>query len=228
MLARTVLAVFVRVHTQGEIAHATSQTSIFPLRRSAAEYRQPSPVPWRRHPRLPRPAEGTAAPPGLYIGNVLWVYPTDTIKDANGDTVNPQHNLHITSTAEMILVELATNHKFLGANVGFQAAVPWIKNKIQLNSLDAQTNFAFSDTFVSPIVLGWETKRADFIAGYNLYLPMGFRGVAAEIPVSACTAMSFSSGQRSTSRYAEKDVDAAGNFALEFRTPTRRHQHQRR
>ena len=24
---------------------------------------------------------GTQAPPGLYVGNVVWVYPTDTIKD---------------------------------------------------------------------------------------------------------------------------------------------------
>ena len=30
---------------------------------------------------------GTQAPPGLYVGNVLWVYPTDTIKDDKGNTV---------------------------------------------------------------------------------------------------------------------------------------------
>jgi hypothetical protein len=24
---------------------------------------------------------GTQAPPGLYVGNLLWIYPTSTIKD---------------------------------------------------------------------------------------------------------------------------------------------------
>lgn len=97
---------------------------------------------------------GTTAPPGVYVGNVVWIYPTDTIKDANGNTVNPQHNLHLPSTAEMVLVELVTNYRFLGANVGLQAAVPWIKNKIQFNSLESISSFAFSDMFVSPILLG--------------------------------------------------------------------------
>jgi hypothetical protein len=161
---------------------------------------------------------GTAAPPGLYIGNVVWVYPTDTIKDANGNTVNPQHNLHLTSTAEMILVELVTNYKFLGANVGFQAAVPWIKNKIQLNSLDAKSSFAFSDMFVSPIVLGWNTKRADFIAGYNLYLPTGSFSASG----SGNTGLGMYGNEffvGSTAYLDEKKMwSAAGNFALEFHT----------
>ena len=78
---------------------------------------------------------GTQAPPGLYVGNVVWVYPTDTIKDDNGNTVGQQRG-GLTSTADVILVELVTNYKLLGANVGFQAAIPFIKNRIQLNSLN--------------------------------------------------------------------------------------------
>ena len=31
---------------------------------------------------------GTQAPPGLYAGNLLWVYPTSTIKDAHGNKIN--------------------------------------------------------------------------------------------------------------------------------------------
>jgi hypothetical protein len=115
---------------------------------------------------------GTQAPPGLYVGNVVWVYPTDTIKDSNGNAVG-QQRAQLTSTADVILVELVTNYKLLGANVGFQAALPWIKNRIQLNSLDVSTSFAFTDMFISPIVLGWKTKRADIMAGYNLYIPTG-------------------------------------------------------
>jgi hypothetical protein len=115
---------------------------------------------------------GTQAPPGLYVGNVVWVYPTDTIKDNHGNTVG-QQRASLTSTANVILVELVTNFKLLGANVGFEAAIPFIKNRIQLNSLDVSSGFAFTDMFVSPIVLGWHRKRADIMAGYNLYIPTG-------------------------------------------------------
>jgi hypothetical protein len=115
---------------------------------------------------------GTQAPPGLYIGNVVWVYPTDTIKDNNGNNVG-QQRASLTSTANVILVELVTNFKLLGANVGFEAAIPFIKNRIQLNSLDVSSGFAFTDMFISPIVLGWHRKRADIMAGYNLYIPTG-------------------------------------------------------
>src|SRR3974390_1983853 len=113
---------------------------------------------------------GTQAPPGLYVGNVVWVYPTDTIKDNNGNSVG-HHRGSLTSTADVILVELVTNYKLFGANIGFQAAIPFIKNRIQFNSLDVSTGFAFTDMFISPIVLGWHRKRADIMAGYNLYIP---------------------------------------------------------
>ena len=161
---------------------------------------------------------GTQAPPGLYIGGLVWVYPTNTIKDANGNTVNPQHRLHLTSTAAIILVELVTNYKFLGANVGFQAGVPWIKNKIQFNSLDAKTGFAFTDMFVSPIVLGWQKKRADFIAGYNLYLPTGRFSATG----SGNTGLGMYGHEPfvGTTVYLDQKKlwSAAGMFALEFHT----------
>jgi len=115
---------------------------------------------------------GTQAPPGLYVGNVAWVYPTDTIKDNNGNTVGRQRG-QLTSTADVILIDLVTNYKVFGAEVGFQAAVPFIKNRLEFNSLDVSTSFAFTDMFISPIVLGWHRKRADIMAGYNLYIPTG-------------------------------------------------------
>jgi hypothetical protein len=115
---------------------------------------------------------GTQAPPGLYVGNVVWVYPTNTIKDNNGNTVGQQRG-QLTSTADVILIDLVTNYKLLGAEVGFQAAIPFIKNRLQFNSLDVSTSFAFTDMFISPIVLGWHGKRTDVMAGYNLYIPTG-------------------------------------------------------
>ena len=160
---------------------------------------------------------GTQAPPGLYVGNVVWVYPTDTVKDNNGNSVGQQRE-NLTSTADVILVSLVTNYKIFGANIGGEVAIPFIKNRIQLNSLDVSTGFAFTDMFLSPITLGWHRKRADFMAGYNLYLPTG--------RYSATGTNNTGLGQYGNELFAGTTVfldqkklwSAAGTFALEFHT----------
>jgi hypothetical protein len=113
---------------------------------------------------------GTQAPAGLYVGNVVWVYPTSTIKDNSGHDVTLPGSL--TSTAELILLSVVTNYKLFGAHLGGSAAFPFIKNRIQLNSLDVNTGFAYTDMFIGAS-LGWHLKRADITAGYNLYIPTG-------------------------------------------------------
>jgi hypothetical protein len=113
---------------------------------------------------------GSQAPPGLYIGSLAWVYPTDTIKDNNGNSVALPGSL--TSTAEIILVSVVTPYKLFGGNVGATAGFPFIKNRIQSDSLDVNTGFAYTDMFVGA-TLGWHFKRADVTAGYNLYIPTG-------------------------------------------------------
>jgi hypothetical protein len=55
---------------------------------------------------------GTQAPPGLYVANVVWVYPTSTVKDNSGNAVSLPGSL--TSTADIILVSVVTNYKLLG------------------------------------------------------------------------------------------------------------------
>jgi hypothetical protein len=163
---------------------------------------------------------GTQAPSGLYVGNVVWVYPTDTIKDNNGNTIGQQRT-SLTSTADVVLIELVTNYKIFGANVGGEVAIPFIKNRIQLNSLDVNTGFAFTDMFLSPITLGWHRKRGDFIVGYNLYLPTG--------RYSATGSNNTGLGQYGNEFFAGTTVyldqkklwSVAGTFALEFHTDKR-------
>jgi hypothetical protein len=43
---------------------------------------------------------GTQAPPGIYLGNLVWVYHTNTIKDDNGKNINLGGGL--TSSADII------------------------------------------------------------------------------------------------------------------------------
>src|SRR5580698_7619885 len=84
---------------------------------------------------------GTQAPPGLYAGNLLWIYPTSTIKDAHGNKINQGGNL--TCTLDGILLSGVTNWKFLGANYGAQIVIPFISNSaaIRLTRCSFQPGF---------------------------------------------------------------------------------------
>jgi hypothetical protein len=161
---------------------------------------------------------GTQAPPGLYIANVVWVYPTSTIKDNAGNSINLPGSL--TSTADIILVSAVTNYKLFGANVGASGAFPFIKNRIQLDSLDVNTGFAYTDMFVSA-ALGWHLKRADITAGYNLYIPTGrFSSTGTNNTGLGMWGNEFTVG--STVYLDQKKTwNAAANFGLEFHTDKR-------
>ena len=49
---------------------------------------------------------GTQAPLGIYVGNMVWVYPTSTIKNNSGHAINLPGSL--TSTAEITLLNVVT------------------------------------------------------------------------------------------------------------------------
>jgi hypothetical protein len=158
---------------------------------------------------------GTQPPPGLYLGSAAWVYPTDTIKDNNGNSVKLPGSL--TSTAEIILVSVVTNYKLFGGNVGASAGFPFIKNRIQLNSLDVNTGFAYTDMSLGAS-LGWHFKRADVTAGYNLYIPTGkFTEGGNDNTGLGMWGNELTIG--STVYLDQKKLwNAAGTFALEFHT----------
>jgi len=158
---------------------------------------------------------GSQGPPGLYVGDLVYVYHTDTIKDDNGNAVNLPGSL--TSTADIILVNLVTNYKLFGGKVGASVGIPFIKNRIQFNSFDVQTGLAYTDTFAGATV-GWELKRADVTAGYNLYMPTGrFTQGATDNTGLGMWANEFTIG--STVYLDQKRTwNAAATFALEFNT----------
>lgn len=158
---------------------------------------------------------GSQAPPGLYIGNVIWVYPTSTIKDNAGNAVTLPGSL--TSTAEIVLVNVVTNYKLFGANIGGSVGLPFIKNRIQLDSLDVNTGFAYTDMFAGAS-LGWHLKRADITAGYNLYIPTGrFSQGGSDNTGLGMWGNEFTIG---TTIYPDEKKlwNVAVNFGLEFHT----------
>jgi hypothetical protein len=158
---------------------------------------------------------GTQAPPGLYLGSLAWIYPTDTIKDNNGNSVTLPGSL--TSSAEIILVNVVTPYKIFGGNIAASVGIPFLKNRIQSDSLNVNTGFAFTDMFIGA-TLGWHFKRADVTAGYNLYIPTGnFTQGGSDNTGLGIWGNEFTIG--STVYLDQKKLwNAAGTFALEFHT----------
>ena len=161
---------------------------------------------------------GSQPPPGLYVGNLVYVYPTDTIKDHNGKSVALPGKL--TTTADAILVNLVTNYKLFGGRVGGSLGFPFIQNRLQLNSLDVNSSFAYTDMF-GGLSLGWELKRADITAGYNLYMPTGkFTQGANDNTGLGMWANEFTLGS-TVYLDSKKTWNAAATFAFEFNTDKR-------
>ncbi len=159
---------------------------------------------------------GSQAPPGIYAGFLYYAYPTDTLKNDDGETVN--QNGKLTMAAPTAFVSWVTNRKFLGANVGGMVAVPWFKNRISAFSLDAASDMSVSDIYFQPVNLGWHTKRADVTAGYGVFFPSGkFGGSAKEASGLGMFSHELSVG---TTAYLTKDQSwhASALLAYEMHT----------
>jgi len=161
---------------------------------------------------------GTTPPPGVYFDNLVWVYPTDTVKDANGNSVSLPGSL--TSTADILLANVVTNYKLFGADVGASIAFPFIKNRLSANSLNVDTPFGFTDMF-GGATLGWHLKRADVTTGYNLYIPTGkFEPGATDNTGLGMWAHELTLG--STVYLDEQKLwNVAANFGVEFNSDKR-------
>ena len=160
-------------------------------------------------------SNGTQPPPGLYLGALAWVSPTDTVKDNNGNSIALPGSL--TSSAGIMLVNVVTPYKLFGANIGASGGFPFIKNRIQTDQLNVSTGFAYTDMFAG-LNLGWHLKRADVMAGYNLYIPTGnFVQGGNNNTGLGMWGNEFTIG---TTVYLDerKLWNAAGTFALEFNT----------
>lgn len=124
---------------------------------------------------------GSQPPPDVYvIAPLIYLYSTDSVKDANGDTL--PGNASINSDAYAGGFSVVTTKKILGGNYGFQMLFPAaIDNTIQGADLGTKGGGGLTDSAIVPISLGWHFKRADAIAGYTIYLPTGqFQPLAAD------------------------------------------------
>lgn len=120
---------------------------------------------------------GTQPPPGLYLVPLYYRYDGSELKNRNGDNVrlDPERRGSLDVNAYVLGVIWVSEFKIFGGNYGFQIYPAFTDNTLEVPilDLDESVSTGFTDLYVQPINLGWQTDRADFIAGLGVYAPTG-------------------------------------------------------
>ncbi len=120
---------------------------------------------------------GTQPLPGFYAALFYYRYPTDTIRNADGDKIGPRADApgSLTIHAVAPILWYVSKAKVFGANYGAFVVLPWANGSLEAPALGlSQTSDTkYSDTLVRPIDLGWHLKKADVTAGFQFYAPTG-------------------------------------------------------
>ena len=120
---------------------------------------------------------GSQPQPGFYTALFYLRYDTDTIKDADGETVRlPQTSpgsLAVSALAPMVWYVSKT--KLFGANYGAMVVFPFANASIEVPAVQLTNTVvtSFSDMLIRPLDLGWHTSHSDVAAGLQLYMPTG-------------------------------------------------------
>ena len=114
---------------------------------------------------------GSQPPPGAYITTFFLHYGAGQIRNKDGNRFPLTGDLDLNGGA--VAFNLVTKKKFLGANYGFMAVVPFLNGKIETPRLDQKTGIGFSDIYIQPVNLGWHFKRADVTTSYGFFAPTG-------------------------------------------------------
>lgn len=121
---------------------------------------------------------GVLPDPGFSYANMTINYSADTLKNGNGTTVPLTGSYDIWAVENIFFY--VPNFKFLGAKLAFYVVAPTLANgSLTLGSINfpnLATNGGgegIADTWVQPVTLGWNLKRADVYVGYAFMAPTG-------------------------------------------------------
>ncbi len=120
---------------------------------------------------------GTQAPPGWYlVAPMYYRYSADEFRDRNGDRFNAiDDGRSVEATAWLTGAIWVSEHKVLGGNYSFVVFPGVTNNALGFPPLgvDDRVSTGFADLYFQPINLGWNTPRADFVAGIGIFAPTG-------------------------------------------------------
>jgi len=117
---------------------------------------------------------GTQGPPGYYLIFPYSRQHADEIRNADGNSslsrVFSPYDLNLFIPT----IYAVTSKKILGGHYGFAIAPPFTNYRPERTSdSNYVSGWGLSDTYISPFILGWETRRADFVVGYAFDAPTG-------------------------------------------------------
>ena len=116
---------------------------------------------------------GTQAPPGTYLTNLSYFYGSNKIKLPSGNAVAIGGD-GLNLFANVTVISRVTKKKFLGANYGVMLAIPALSTQLELPRLSTNdSSFGISDLYVVPLQLGWNKKKADYVASFGFFAPTG-------------------------------------------------------
>jgi hypothetical protein len=117
---------------------------------------------------------GSGPLPGVYVVIPFYNYDIKSLHDRDG---NEHSGIPFpTMQGWGASVAVVTKAKILGGHYGFAVApLFYMQDVIDIprTGLHKATGFSFFDTFYQPVMLGWTTKQADFVAGYGFFAPTG-------------------------------------------------------
>ena len=121
---------------------------------------------------------GVLPDPGFTYANISLDYSADTLKNASGNSAPLIGSYDIWAIENVFFY--VPKFKVLGAKVAFYVVAPTPANgSLTLGSLNFPNvavnagGFGLADTWVQPITLGWNLKRADVYVGYAFMAPTG-------------------------------------------------------
>lgn len=115
--------------------------------------------------------------PGFTYANMTINYSADTLRNASGNSIPLTGSYDIWAVANIFFY--VPNFKMLGATVSFMAAPTFANGSVTLGSLTFPNvalqagGAGLADTWVQPLTLGWDLKRANVLVGYAFNAPTG-------------------------------------------------------
>ena len=117
---------------------------------------------------------GTQLGPGFYFTMPLY-YNADysSVRGPNGNALPGQVSTELNLIIPVFTV--TTKWKLFGGYYGFKVAEPFSNQALAstLVPVNKGNNYGFGDLYVVPFILGWHTKRFDYLADYGFHAPTG-------------------------------------------------------
>ena len=89
--------------------------------------------------------------------------------------IDPEERGSLDVNSYAISLSYVTEHKIFGGTYGFSIVPAFTDNRFQapILQINERVGTGFTDLYIQPITLGWNTTQADFTAALGVYAPTG-------------------------------------------------------